>query len=189
MPLQNKAVDLPQRHSSGASTRTHPQREMSVSEVILHVYDLTLMTKRMNIGTFHLAIEVYGQEIFFSVEGILSCKPAGHQKHIHRQTMFLGRTFLKPQEVKSILEQMGQDWKGSTYNIIGRNCQTFAVEFADLLGLGDDCIPEDFRRQSDLGAGWRGSSVGGATAWMLNRVLGSAGSQSLGSASSQSGSI
>lgn len=180
-PLQNLAGDLPKQESSS-------QLKTS-SEIILHVYDLHSVTKRMGIGTYHLGIEVYAQEIFFSVEGILSCPPGGHLGHIHRETLFIGRTVLPPIEVKRILEELGQEWIGSSYSIIGRNCQTFAVAFVESLGMGSDCIPAEFRRQSDLGSGWRDTGIGGAAAYMLNSVLGSGGSKSLGSQSvSNSGS-
>lgn len=172
--LKNLAVGAPiQRQVSPTS-----------SEVILHVYDLHTVTKRMNIGTFHLAVEVYGQEIFFSVEGILSCVPAGHKKHIHKQALPLGRTFLRTHEVKLILDEMVKEWKGNSYAVFGRNCQTFAVAFVESLGLGSDCIPAEYRRQSDLGSGWRDTMIGGAAASMMNRVFGSAGSQSLASGAS-----
>jgi hypothetical protein len=152
------------------------------SEVVLHVYDLHSVTKRMNIATFHLGIEVFSQEIFFSRDGILSCKPAGHQRHIHKQALILGRITLRPMEVKAILEEMGRkDWTANSYNILGCNCQTFAVAFAELLGLGDNCIPQEFRRQSDLGAGWRESvpNIGGLSSFVLNRMLASTGSASV----------
>lgn len=154
------------------------------SEVTLHVYDLHSVTKRMNIATFHLGIEVYGQEIFFSVEGILSCMPAGHKRHIHRESLLLGRTCLRTHEVKLILEEMGKEWKGNSYSVIGRNCQTFAVAFAEHLGLGSDIIPTEYRRQSDLGSCWRDTTLGGAAATVLNRMFGSAGSQTLASGGS-----
>jgi len=190
-PLQNLAGDLPQQERSSLSIRPQVNSTQlnTSSEIILHVYDLHSVTKRMGIGTFHLGIEVYAQEIFFSVEGILSCPPGGHLGHIHRETIFIGRTFLRPVEVKVILEELGQEWMGSSYSIIGRNCQTFAVAFVESLGMGSDCIPAEFRRQSDLGSGWRDTGIGGAAAYMLNSVLGSGGSKSLGSQSaSNSGS-
>lgn len=194
MALQNLAAQpLQQQQSSGlivhSTSNTVPiQLQPQGSEVFLHVYDLNSSTKRMNVGAFHLGVEVYGQEIFFSVEGILSCKPAGHKRHIHKQSVHLGHILHSIHEVKAIITDMGEEWTGSSYTVIGRNCQSFAVAFVERLGFGKDGIPADYCRQSDLGAGWRDTTVGGAATYVLNRMMGSAGSQSLGSIPSRSNS-
>merc|ERR1712124_245969 len=101
--------------------------------VILHVYDLDRMTKRMPgmMAFYHMGVEVFQQEVFFSVVGILSCKPGGHQTHIHKKAVPLRHTIFSYQQVKAQLEEMSKEWKGSSYNLAGRNCQTFAVAFAE----------------------------------------------------------
>lgn len=141
------------------------------SEVILHVYDLDKRTKRLPgmMAFYHIGIEVFKQEIFFSVQGILSCKPGGHQTHIHKKTVDLGHTAFDDHQVKAILEQMGQEWKGNCYSLTGRNCQTFAVAFAEKLGLGTNCIPAELHWKWDIHS--NSSSVGGAALGLLGRML------------------
>lgn len=143
------------------------------SEVILHVYDLDRMTKRLPgmMAFYHMGVEVFKQEIFFSVQGILACTPGGHQTHIHKKTVNLGRTMLDAYQVKAILEEMGEEWKGSCYSLTGRNCQTFAVAFAEKLGLGSTCIPRELHWKWDVHASR--SAAGGVARGLLGRMLSS----------------
>lgn len=156
-----------------SATPVQHQIVRSGSEVILHVYDLDRITKRLPgmMAFYHMGLEVFKQEIFFSVEGILACKPGGHQTHIHKKTVHLGRTMLDAYQVKALLEEMGKEWQGKSYSLTGRNCQTFAVAFAEQLGLGRDCIPSELHWKWDVQAG--GSGVGGAARGFLGRMLSS----------------
>lgn len=158
-------------------------------EVWLHAYDLHSATKAAGLPFFHVGIEVHGWEYFFSDTGIYRAAPASHAIHVHREAIPLGKTHLSALEVQSLLQDdLAERWTGDSYSLIGRNCQTFAMDFCVRLGLGEDVIPLGYRRLSDIGAGWRNSTFAGLAATLLSPLLASAGgsvrscgSQSLGS--------
>lgn len=148
--------------------------QLGGSEVTLHVYDLHQVTRMTGLPIFHLGVEIYKKEYFFSVDGVVSCPPAGHKKHVHKLTVPLGRTNLSEQQVLHLLAEMRQEWHGGVYNLLSCNCQTFATAFCHRLGLGS-CIPPQYCR---LGEGGPGSQVGRSGMSWLHPILASTGSQS-----------
>eukprot|EP00811_Abedinium_folium_P001779 NODE_11630_length_1274_cov_5.694856.p2 GENE.NODE_11630_length_1274_cov_5.694856~~NODE_11630_length_1274_cov_5.694856.p2 ORF type:complete len:202 (+),score=48.05 NODE_11630_length_1274_cov_5.694856:353-958(+) len=135
---------------------------------ILHVYDVLRITRLAGVPLYHLGIEVYGREYFYSVSGVGYCVPGGHRWHVHKHTLSLGNTLLNSEEVDEILENMCTTW-GHSYNILARNCQTFAVHLCELLGLGGAAVPTRYCRLASL-SGWRNAgitSVGTRLAWLL----------------------
>lgn len=164
-PLQNRAVGR-----SAASPQVPAASSPSQSsEVHLHVYDLDRITRMSGLAVYHLGIEVYGFEHFYSVKGILCCKPGGHEAHVHKEVVPLGPTPLGAQGVLRELQELSRDWQGKDYSVLGRNCQTFAVALCERLGLGTECIPAAYRRQAEFGSQWRGGVIANA----LSRVVGS----------------
>jgi len=163
--LQNRAVGAPHRSRQG-------------SRVTLHVYDLHRMTKGLPL--FHVGVELYSVEFFFSADGILSHPPGGHQVHVHREVVELGTTRCTMFDVQKILDRMCKEWEGSTYNVFARNCQTWAAAFCRELGLGE-CIPPEYCRLSDFGRGWRSTAFARALSTVLHPSVASCGSASVSS--------
>lgn len=123
--------------------------------VTLHVYDLTDITRVWGVPLFHVSIEVFRRERFFGPLGIVSASPGKHCAHMYRECVPLGRTSLTKVDVRILLESLKDEWHPGGYSLLGRNCQTFAVAFAEQLGVGDK-IPAWCRRFSKL------SSIPGA---------------------------
>lgn len=143
------------------------------SEVTLHVYDLHQVTRMTGLPLFHLGIEIYKKEYFFSVDGIVSCPPAGHQKHVHKLTVPLGRANVSEQQVLQLLVEMGEEWHRGVYNLMSCNCQTFAIALCHRLGLGN-CIPPQYCRLGDGGP--KSQAVRSGMSW-LHPILASTGSR------------
>ncbi|CAJ1428918.1 unnamed protein product [Effrenium voratum] len=111
--------------------------------VWLHVYDLTdnfhvpvlnSALRTAHCGLFHAGVEVFGREFSFGAgrsSGVYSCAPKGHTGHPYRESLLLGFTTMSKQEVKQLLREMKQEWRGSSYRLLSRNC----VHFCSALGL------------------------------------------------------
>jgi len=115
--------------------------------VYLHVYDL--FSERFNDiqyailqhAEFHAAVEVYGREFFYGGadlpgSGLCEGKPGQAEGYAgHRARLALGRTLLSEEEVEDLLRKMGEDWQFRDYNLLSKNCCTFAREFLQELGV------------------------------------------------------
>lgn len=106
--------------------------------VTVHVYDFHEFTKKIGLPVFHLTVEVYKREYFFSTNGVISCTPGSHGGHMLRESVIVGRTQQRPSEVNWELSQLSVDWPASSYSFIGRNCQGFAAVLCQKLGVGSN---------------------------------------------------
>jgi hypothetical protein len=113
--------------------------------VTLHVYDaLWVATADTKIPVVHLGVEVYGSEFFFGETGVRATKPGLYDAQKHRSTLALGRTPLGKRDVFKVVTSLKQEWPGESYRLVGNNCQTFALQLCDKLGLGDSSIPSQY---------------------------------------------
>jgi len=112
-----------------------PVRIRASPVVRLQVYDIWDFATRAGLPIYHLGVEVFGSEVYFSARGVQSCKPAGHRIHPHRETVELGETSFSIHEIRSIVKLLKQAWRMEDYNILGHNCQSFAVDFTARLGV------------------------------------------------------
>jgi len=119
------------------------------SDVTLHVYDLADWTRVSNLPIFHLGVQVYRLEYFFSSRGIQTCVPRQNKGHVFKQSLHLGRTNLNLRECRAELHHLRQDWPKESYRLLGRNCQSFAITLCDALGL-PGCVPTEFSHFSEL---------------------------------------
>jgi len=128
-----------------AAVRQPGYRVGAGTVVTLHVYDaLWVATADTNIPVVHLGVEVYGNEFFFGESGVRATKPGLYDTSKHRGTLALGRTALGKREVFRMVSNLKQEWPGEAYRLVGHNCQTFALQFCDKLGLGDGSIPSQY---------------------------------------------
>eukprot|EP00440_Ansanella_granifera_P025691 gb/GFBE01027898.1/.p1 GENE.gb/GFBE01027898.1/~~gb/GFBE01027898.1/.p1 ORF type:complete len:258 (+),score=25.27 gb/GFBE01027898.1/:1-774(+) len=123
-------------------------RKVYRERVLVRVYDLgqTLFTRWHNkltkdYGAFHTGVEVYGREWSFGMtlddfsSGITSGIPGKNTDHAFRETLSMGYTRCSPREVGQILEDMKRDWRGTTYNVLSKNCHNFSDAFCARLGV------------------------------------------------------
>jgi len=122
--------------------------ELGNATVLLHVYDLhedlqgtngmlafTLEDFAMG-GLFHVGVEVFGSEWSYGYIGVCCDPPRTLEAHEYRCTVVLGPTHLNSREVAGAVYDMCQSWSGREYDIISRNCCSFATEFCSRLGVG-----------------------------------------------------
>jgi len=119
------------------------------AEVTLHVYDIWELVGRSGLPIFHLGVEAYRREYYFSATGVQGCKPGAHRLYPHREAVPLGRTHLGVNEFKSLMQALRKEWTSSVYSVLGRNCQSFAVDVARQLGVAE--IPWRYRCFSNFG--------------------------------------
>mmetsp|Transcript_37821 Transcript_37821/g.85303 ORF Transcript_37821/g.85303 Transcript_37821/m.85303 type:complete len:254 (-) Transcript_37821:31-792(-) len=119
--------------------REESQAEIFVADdttVYLNVYDLNEDWLRANHlfrnvlhigGAFHTGVEVYGREWSYGQEGVSSTAPRRHEVHVYRQSISMGTTHKTPMEVMELIQfHVMPRWSGSDYNILKRNCCSFA---------------------------------------------------------------
>mmetsp|Transcript_58512 Transcript_58512/g.148495 ORF Transcript_58512/g.148495 Transcript_58512/m.148495 type:complete len:231 (+) Transcript_58512:37-729(+) len=124
--------------------------------VTLHVYDLdfygidsSMISKFAGVPIYHLGVEIYQLEFCFGVDGIISLWPGNYDVQRHRKAEALGMTTLTNRQVLDVLNDLTEQWDGSAYRLLGKNCQTFANEFCKRLGLHDGCIDPEYMRFAD----------------------------------------
>jgi hypothetical protein len=50
-----------------------------------------------------------------------------------KQSLYMGNTDFRPEDVDKILEQLGRDFRGDRYHLMNRNCNHFAGAFSQML--------------------------------------------------------
>lgn len=113
--------------------------------VRLHVYDLSAVTRMLNLPLFHLGVEVYQREHSFTSRGVISTRPGDNKAYRHREVVTLGHTDLTGRQVYNLLTKVKRSWAGSSYDLLSRNCVTFSVAFCRLLGIKRP-IPAEYSR-------------------------------------------
>lgn len=120
--------------------------------VFVNIYDLgnddlgkminkvsTLNDAVMVGGVFHAGIEIYGYEWSFGrIEvgsGVWRTLPRMEMGHQYRATMPLGSTKLSSMQVWEVLQRMGNEWPGLSYDLLRRNCLSFCNAFCEELGV------------------------------------------------------
>lgn len=116
--------------------------------VLVRVYDLgtTILTHPHNAlsrsyGAFHTGVEVFGREWSFGMSedwrtGVTWCPPGKNPDHTFRETLAMGYTKCTFVDFTHILNEMKQEWKGSSYSLLTRNCHHFSDALCLRLGVG-----------------------------------------------------
>lgn len=112
------------------------------SPVYLHVYDL--IPQRLNKTQyvisgkplFHAAVEVHGQEWCYGAgQGIEFVAPGSAECYAaHRDPIPLGHTQLSQDEIFQLIGRMEENWQAEDYNLLSKNCCTFARTLLEELG-------------------------------------------------------
>jgi len=119
--------------------------------VSLHIYDLShesivqwlnSLLLPVKMGAFHAAVEVGGLEWSFASDprqlkpGVQCAIPRADLHHHFRETLELGRTALTAEEITATLRDLIEEYPGTGYDLLHRNCCHFADDFCKRLGVG-----------------------------------------------------
>jgi len=138
--------------------------------VYLHIYDVSNEKVLRNLnrllahrhapikfgGIFHVGVEVdgvewsYGYTTSESSTGVVGDVPRTNPDHRFRQTISLLTTQLSHEEIARLLEEMVQEYRGRDYDLLRRNCCTFADDLASRLGARR--LPRWVHRLARVGA-------------------------------------
>lgn len=147
------------RHSSAAfeaarceqlaQTVSPSLRKSEENTVMLRIYDvmgaevvsgLNSLCRVIGTGAFHAGVEVYGLEWSFGFSedgsGVFSCTPGECGGHSYREAVCMGETPLQEEDVMVLLSTLAQDWPGSDYDILRRNCCHFSDALCRRLEVG-----------------------------------------------------
>lgn len=171
-----------------ADTEVPVKQETSRAPVTLHVYEASwLATADSSLPIVHLGVEVYDIEFSFSDEGIWCSRPGSFDKFRHRHTILLGYTRLNRCELHNLMLDLKDQWPGTSYRLVGCNCQTFAVALCERLGLGP-CIPARYVYFAEPWTLAGAVGLGSPTSLAMSGLpCGSGGGRPLGSAPRGSG--
>lgn len=107
-------------------------------------------------GVFHAGIEVNGLEWSFGLSldetmpGVSCCEPRSHPAHRFRQAHRLKNSRLSAEDIGDLISKLLEEYPGSDYNLLRRNCCHFADDFSRRLGAGK--IPGWVYRLARVGA-------------------------------------
>ncbi|KAG8466062.1 hypothetical protein KFE25_005632 [Diacronema lutheri] len=132
--------------------------------VTLHLYDVgSMSTVRtandmgsiVGIGALHAGVEVYGLEVSFAYHefggsGIISFSPKAALGHTFRESVVMGATALSRAQLAQLLRELQPQWPAAEYDLLRRNCCTFADALCVAIGVGH--IPERVNRLACAGA-------------------------------------
>eukprot|EP00928_Gymnodinium_smaydae_P053872 TRINITY_DN37773_c0_g1_i1.p1 TRINITY_DN37773_c0_g1~~TRINITY_DN37773_c0_g1_i1.p1 ORF type:complete len:333 (+),score=71.35 TRINITY_DN37773_c0_g1_i1:117-1001(+) len=147
-PGQN-AVRIQQQGAPAAARSANAPGRIYRERVLVRVYDLgnSFVTRGMlnrmtkSYGAFHTGVEVYGREWSFGmtleegITGVTWNPPGQNPDHTFRETLSMGYTSFSSTQVERLIEVMMQEWRGSSYQLLTRNCHHFSDEFCKRLGV------------------------------------------------------
>eukprot|EP00929_Paragymnodinium_shiwhaense_P079101 TRINITY_DN41120_c0_g1_i1.p1 TRINITY_DN41120_c0_g1~~TRINITY_DN41120_c0_g1_i1.p1 ORF type:complete len:560 (-),score=56.50 TRINITY_DN41120_c0_g1_i1:48-1643(-) len=117
------------------------------SAVLLNVYNLNetlaatnqLLTFTHDVaaigGAFHVGVEVFDAEYSYGVYGVC-CDPSRTvEVHVYQCSIFLGHTALSRSQFAHKLYGFAKRWRGADYDLVAKNCCSFAVALVTELGV------------------------------------------------------
>ncbi|KAL2554882.1 PPPDE putative thiol peptidase family protein [Forsythia ovata] len=101
--------------------------------VYLNVYDLTSINGYaywLGLGAYHSGVQVHGVEYAFggheySTTGIFEGEPKQCEGFTFRKSILMGCTDMSHGEVRRVMEDLAQKYRGNAYNLITKNCNHF----------------------------------------------------------------
>lgn len=109
------------------------KRKTGAVPVYLNVYDLTPINGYaywFGLGVYHSGVQVHGVEYGFgahehTTSGIFEVEPKQCPGFTFRKSILIGRTDMGPKEVRTFMEKLAEEYGGSSYNLITKNCNHF----------------------------------------------------------------
>lgn len=125
--------------------------------VYLNVYDLTPMNGYaywLGLGAYHSGVQVHGVEYAFGAHeypttGIFEAEPKHCDGFTFRKSILIGWTDLKLNEVRMMMEELAQVYKGNAYNLMSKNCNHFCNDAC--VRLTGNSIPNWVNRLARIG--------------------------------------
>ncbi|XP_010532094.1 PREDICTED: deSI-like protein At4g17486 isoform X2 [Tarenaya hassleriana] len=125
--------------------------------VYLNVYDLTPINGYaywLGLGVYHSGVEVHGVEYAFGAHeypttGIFEGEPKQCEGFTFRKSILIGKTDMERREVRSVMEELAESYKGDSYNLITKNCNHFCDEAC--VRLTGNSIPSWVNRLARIG--------------------------------------
>ena len=123
--------------------------ENAKTPVFLNIYDVGHSRTVHNInsaniigGVFHGGVEIFHREFSYggcknNRCGIFHCPPRRCAVHNYRETIYLGDCALSKRQIQAILTAMKDDWMGTDYDMLRKNCVFFCRALAIQLGVGE----------------------------------------------------
>ncbi|KAJ6713831.1 F23A5.4 PROTEIN [Salix viminalis] len=125
--------------------------------VYLNVYDLTPINGYaywLGLGVYHSGVQVHGVEYAFGAHefpttGIFEGEPKQCDGFTYRKTILIGKTDLGPEEVRRVMEELAEVYRGNAYNLITKNCNHFCNDAC--VRLTGNPIPSWVNRLARIG--------------------------------------
>ncbi|KAK1434025.1 hypothetical protein QVD17_10943 [Tagetes erecta] len=125
--------------------------------VYLNVYDLTPMNGYaywLGLGVYHSGVQVHGVEYAFGCHeqettGIFEGEPKQCEGFTFRKQILIGWTEKNLSEVRGVMEELAQVYKGVSYNLITKNCNHFCNDVC--IRLTGKSIPSWINRLARIG--------------------------------------
>uniref|UniRef100_A0AC34FZD1 PPPDE domain-containing protein n=1 Tax=Panagrolaimus sp. ES5 TaxID=591445 RepID=A0AC34FZD1_9BILA len=120
--------------------------------VKLNVYDMYWINDYasvLGIGVYHSGVEIHGVEYAygghpFEFSGIFENQPGDAEElgenFKFKETQICGETDFTAYEIKKIVQQLGEDYRGDKYHLITKNCNHFSQMLVKML-TGTDIPP------------------------------------------------
>ncbi|KAL7604557.1 hypothetical protein Lser_V15G17647 [Lactuca serriola] len=132
-------------------------RKQGSVPVYLNVYDLTSMNGYaywLGLGVYHSGVQVHGVEYAFgcheqATTGIFEGEPKQCEGFTFRKQILIGWTEKNLREVRRIMEDLAEDYKGISYNLITKNCNHFCNDVC--VRLTGNSIPSWINRLARIG--------------------------------------
>ncbi|KAI8331081.1 PPPDE putative peptidase domain-containing protein [Choanephora cucurbitarum] len=111
----------------------------------------------LGVGVFHSGVEIGGKEYCFgghelpNVTGVFVVEPkTGIPELTLKETFDMGTTDLTDREIEELLVRMSDEYVGTSYNLLTRNCNHFTEDFVER--LTHRSMPSWINRAARLGA-------------------------------------
>ncbi|XP_057787877.1 deSI-like protein At4g17486 [Salvia miltiorrhiza] len=129
----------------------------STAAVYLNVYDLTAINGYaywFGLGVYHSGVEVHGVEFAFGAHehpttGIFEGEPKQCEGFTFRKSILIGWTDMSAAQVKVLMEQLAEKYRGNAYNLITKNCNHFCNDAC--IKLTGNPIPNWINRLARIG--------------------------------------
>ncbi|KAL2234572.1 deSI-like protein At4g17486 [Sesamum indicum] len=125
--------------------------------VHLNVYDLTSVNGYaywLGLGVYHSGVQVHGVEYAFGAHeypttGIFEGQPKQCEGFRFRKSILMGWTEMSPGEVRRVMEELADKYRGNAYNLITKNCNHFCNDAC--VRLTGNPIPNWVNRLARIG--------------------------------------
>lgn len=125
--------------------------------VYLNVYDISPINGYaywLGLGVYHSGVQAHGVEYAFGAHeypstGIFEGQPKKCEGFTFRKGILIGWTEMGPQDVKKVMEELADKYRGNAYNLITKNCNHFCNDVC--IRLTGNHIPRWINRLARIG--------------------------------------